>query len=68
MQPDKPDETDKRLAEMNGALTALETARVHIAVLRMEVTKERKVTLSGWAADLREVQKGLRGMVGKEDF
>ena len=63
----KPDETDKRLAEMNGALAALENARSHIEALQ-RMTTNWKVTLAGWEHDVNEIQRRLRELVGEEDF
>jgi len=65
---DKPDETDKRLAEINGALAALVAARVHLEELEGMETGVAKAHCQGHREDLRLIQVQLREIVGKEDF
>lgn len=64
----KPDATDKRLAEMNGALAALEVARGHLEGLEGMETGVAKAHCQGHRESLRLIQVQLRELAGKEDF
>lgn len=64
----KPDETAKRLAEINGALAALEVARGHFGALEEMETGVAKAHCQGHRENLRLIQVRLREMAGKEDF